>query len=216
MSKIVNEKHLKRLTDFVKPEQVALGGKFNIQERMMSPTILINVKPDEPVMQEEIFGPILVIMTITNLDEAIEFINSRSKPLAMYIFSKSKSVQKRMLNETSSGGVTINDTITHISTENVPFGGVGASGMGSYHGKQGFYTFSHQKGVLVKDSSFLTEMGLSVRYPPYSDTKSNILDVVLKRRRGISLANMKNVGIFFLGILCAYLFQYLWPLLTAK
>lgn len=216
LSKIVNEKQFSRLTNFIKPDQVAIGGKFNLSERMISPTILINVKPDEPVMQEEIFGPILVIMIIKDLDAAIEFINSKDKPLALYIFSNNKNVQKRILNETSAGGVTINDTATHLTTENIPFGGVGASGMGSYHGKHGFTTFSHQKGVLIKDASFVTELGMSLRYPPYSDTKTDLMNFALKKRRGISFSNIKNALIFILGILCAYIFQYLWNILYSK
>lgn len=216
LSKIISEKQFKRLTDFIRPDQVALGGKFNLSERMISPTILINVKPDEPVMQEEIFGPILAIINIKNMDEAINFINSREKPLALYIFSKNKAVQKQILSRTSAGGVTVNDTVTHLTTENIPFGGVGGSGMGAYHGKQGFDTFSHQKGVLFKDSSSFTEMGLTMRYPPYSDKKTNLMVLILKKRKGIPMTHLKTFGIFILGVLCAYLFQYLWRMSCGK
>lgn len=207
LSKIVNEKQFKRLTEFIRPEQIAIGGKFNLSERKISPTILINVNPDDPVMQEEIFGPILVIMNIRNVEEAIDFINSRDKPLALYIFSKNKFVQNQILNRTSAGGVTVNDTATHITTENIPFGGVGASGMGSYHGKQGFDTFSHQKGVLFKDTSYFTELGLSMRYPPYSDRKTDLLIYIVKKRKSLSIRKIQNILIFFLGVLFICLLQ---------
>lgn len=214
LSRIVNDRQFKRLTNFLKPNQIAIGGKFNENDRMIFPTILTNVSPDEPVMQEEIFGPILVIVNVEGVDEAIDFINSREKPLALYIFSKNKSIQKRILKQTSAGGVCINDTVTHISTENLPFGGVGESGTGSYHGERNFLTFSHQKGVLVKDSSYFTELGMSIRYPPYSDSKTSIMNFILKKRRGIVLPT--NFVIFFFGILFAFLLQYLCKLLFQK
>ncbi|KAG5868847.1 hypothetical protein JTB14_031152 [Gonioctena quinquepunctata] len=208
LSKIVTERHFNRLVGFIKSENVAIGGKFNSLERLISPTILINVHTDDPVMQEEIFGPILPIITIKNVEDAIGFINSRDKPLALYIFSKKKEDQKTILYRTSSGGVAVNDTATHLTTENLPFGGVGASGMGGYHGKYGFDTFSHKKGVLVKDFAGFTEMALSLRYPPYSDAKTSIMYSVLKKRRGISLGFMRNIFIFSLGVVFAYGYQY--------
>lgn len=208
LSHIVNEKQFKRLVGFLQQDQIAVGGKTNISEKKIAPTILVDVKPDDPVMREEIFGPILVIMNVKDLDEAIRFINSRDKPLSLYIFTKNKKAQKRILEETSAGGVAINDTATHITTENLPFGGVGASGIGSYHGKQGFITFSHQKGVLVKDDSRLTELAMGMRYPPYTDSKSELMVTVTKKRKGISLGNMRDFGIFCLGILCAYILHY--------
>ncbi|KAJ8916810.1 hypothetical protein NQ315_005817 [Exocentrus adspersus] len=209
LGKIITERHFKRLVEFINPENVAIGGKYNSSARIISPTILINVSPDDPVMTEEIFGPILPIIIIKNAEEAIHFINAREKPLALYIFAKDKSIQNLFLNNTSSGGVAINDTVTHLITENLPFGGVGESGMGSYHGKEGFETFSHQKSVLVKDLTDLTEMTLSVRYPPYSDIKISVLNFLLKKRGGVSFGFLKNCLIFSAGIACAYSLQYI-------
>ncbi|XP_074032091.1 aldehyde dehydrogenase family 3 member B2 isoform X2 [Leptinotarsa decemlineata] len=210
LSKIVTERHFNRLTGFIKSENVAIGGKYNNLERIISPTILINVHPDDPVLQEEIFGPILPIVNVKNVEEAIQFINGRDKPLALYIFAKDRNVRNALLTRTSSGGVAVNDTATHLSTENLPFGGVGFSGMGNYHGKYGFDTFSHKKGVLVKDFAGYTEMALSLRYPPYSRTKTDMMYTVLKKRRGISFGYLKNIFIFSLGVAVAYGFQYFW------
>lgn len=210
MAKIITERHFKRLLDFINPENVAVGGKFDVSERIISPTILIGVSPDDPVMKEEIFGPILPIVNVKDAEEAVSFINEREKPLALYVFAKNKSVQKLFLNGTSSGGVVINDAITHLITENLPFGGVGESGMGSYHGREGFDTFSHQKSVLVKDFADFTELSLTMRYPPYSNRKMNMLNFLLKKRDGISFRFLKNCLIFSMGVACAYGFQCLY------
>lgn len=216
ISKIVKDRHFKRLTDFIRPENVAIGGKYNPLERIIEPTILINVDPSDPVMREEIFGPILPIINVKTVEEAIDFINSRDKPLAFYIFAKNKRVQKMLLEQTSSGGVTINDTITHIMTENVPFGGVGNSGMGAYHGKTGFDTFTHKKAVLVKDISSLSELSYVLRYPPYTDMKTSMLNFILKKRPSISYSLLKNILIFVLGIACAYIFQMLYQMMNTS
>lgn len=209
MTKIISERHFKRLVEFIDPQRVAFGGKFDVSERIISPTVLIDVSPEDPVMREEIFGPILPIINVKDAEEAVEFINAREKPLALYVFSKNKSVQKLFLDGTSSGGVTVNDAVTHLITENLPFGGVGESGMGSYHGKEGFDTFSHQKSVLVKDFANFTELSLAVRYPPYSDRKMNVVNFLLKKRNGVSFGFVKNCLIFSMGIACAYGLQYI-------
>ncbi|XP_060523095.1 aldehyde dehydrogenase, dimeric NADP-preferring-like [Cylas formicarius] len=209
LSKIVSEKHYKRLVGFLRSENIAVGGHCNPQKLLIAPTILINVGPHDQVMEEEIFGPILPILNVLNVREAIDFINSREKPLALYVFSNDKSVQDMFLTETSSGGVAINDTISHISTEGLPFGGVGASGMGSYHGKKGFETFTHQKGVLVKDVGRLTEVAISLRYPPYSDAKTKMINSILKRRRCIPFDVLGKLFLFLLGIAFAFGVQYL-------
>ena len=116
--------------------------------------------------------------------------------------------QKLFLTKTSSGGVTINDTVSHIGTEKLPFGGVGLSGLGNYHGKYGFDTFSHKKGVLLKDFSTISELSLNVRYPPYSDKKTNVINMILKKRRGISLGFLDRVVIFCLGVVLALILQH--------
>lgn len=208
LSRIVSENHYRRLIEFLKNEHVALGGHTNDQDLIMGPTILTDVDPQSPVMDEEIFGPIFPIINIHTAQEAVDFINSREKPLALYIFTKNKRVQNMFLTKTSSGGVSINDTISHISTENLPFGGVGLSGMGNYHGKFGFDTFTHKKGVLLKDMGGISEMALNLRYPPYSNKKTNLINIVLRKRRGIYLGFLDRVFIFLLGVVLAFLLQF--------
>lgn len=209
LSKIVTERHFNRLLNLIQPEKVAIGGVYDKANRLIAPTILRDVSPNDPVMQEEIFGPILPILVVKNVDEAIDYINVRDKPLALYIFSKNKDVQNKILKFTSAGGVAINDTVSHLITENIPFGGVGASGMGAYHGKEGFDTFSHKKGVLIKDVSSLTDLGLEMRYPPYSEKKTSMINFLLKKRKGINIDRLQNFIIFIFGMLFAYLIMYL-------
>lgn len=161
-AQIVNQHHYNRLISLLEGN-IIYGGQVDPETRRISPTLVLNPKSDLSLMQEEIFGPILPIITYTNIDEAIACIQSGNKPLALYLFSKSDKIKDRILTETSSGGVCINDTIMHIVSNELPFGGVGSSGMGSYHGKYGFDTFSHKKSVLRKATWF----DPAVRYPPY-------------------------------------------------
>ncbi|KAF7275509.1 hypothetical protein GWI33_011648 [Rhynchophorus ferrugineus] len=213
LSKIVSQKHFKRLHDFLKLEKVALGGQVNYQDCVIGPTILTDVSPHSLVMEEEIFGPILPIINIKDPEEAIDFINSREKPLAIYLFSDNKNTQNMFLTKTSSGGLTINDTISHIGVENLPFGGVGDSGIGSYHGKYGFDTFTHKKAVLIKNFSGVTEMTLKLRYPPYSEKKTTLLTTVIKKRRGISMKYVPNFLIFVLGMGLSLLLEYFFDII---
>ncbi|KAL3274613.1 hypothetical protein HHI36_015994 [Cryptolaemus montrouzieri] len=203
LSKIVSDNHFKRLIRFLENADVAIGGTYLETSRIINPTILINVKESDPVMKEEIFGPILPILTVENCDEAIKYINDNEKPLALYVFSEDKKVQKKFLEETSSGSVNINDTIMQICTENLPFGGVGSSGMGAYHGEEGFKTFSHQKSVLKTMLSPVTEIFLKPRYPPYNERKINLLNMLVKKRRGIPISYISNTLIFVLGFALA-------------
>jgi aldehyde dehydrogenase (NAD+) len=165
--RIVNDRNFQRIQNFLKDGEIFSGGRTDAKERYIEPTLLRVTSMDKPVMQEEIFGPILPVVTIDDLDEAICFINSRPKPLALYLFSQSSSEREKILEETSSGGACINDVVIHMPSPYFPFGGVGASGMGRYHGKNSFDTFTHQKGVLIKRAW----PDLPVRYPPYTDTK---------------------------------------------
>ncbi|KAJ8956619.1 hypothetical protein NQ318_013972 [Aromia moschata] len=200
LSRIVTERHFRRLVKFITFENVAIGGSYDETERIISPTVLINVSADDPIMKEEIFGPILPIVNVKDAGEAIDFINSKEKPLALYIFSKKKDVQKMFLTKTSAGTVCVNETITQLTTENLPFGGVGSSGMGNYHGKYGFDTFSHHKAVLVKDYSMFTDISLSLRNPPYTPMKENMINFLVKRRRGIQFRYIQYVCVFILGM----------------
>jgi len=163
--RIINEKHFDRLVSLINKSQVVFGGDFNKNDKYISPTIIDNVKSEDAIMQEEIFGPIIPILEYTEISEVIDFINSRPKPLALYFFSKDKQMIKRVLKEVSFGGGTINDVIIHAGSKHLPFGGVGNSGMGSYHGKKSFDTFTHYKSI-VKNIFF---PDIKLRYPPYKN-----------------------------------------------
>lgn len=167
--RIINDKHFNRIKNLMEGENIVVGGYVDEGERFISPTILDNVSLDAPVMGEEIFGPILPIIEYEKLEDAINIINDRSKPLSLYIFSSSKTVQDKIIKNTSSGGVCINSTLIHMTTNYLPFGGVGESGMGNYHGKASFDTFSHNKSVL-KSSRFID----TKVYPPYNMTLNKI------------------------------------------
>lgn len=146
--RIVNERHFDRLTGLLDSGRTVTGGAHDRDTKYIAPTVLADVAPDAPVMGEEIFGPILPLVTVDGLDEAIGFINDRDKPLALYAFTDSPAVRDRLLAETSSGGVGIGLPLAHLTVSDLPFGGVGESGMGSYHGRYSLETFSHRKAVL--------------------------------------------------------------------
>ena len=167
-ARIINERHFNRLLHLMKRGRILYGGNTRKKDLYIAPTIIDQVSPDDPVMQEEIFGPILPLIEYDDIDEAIAFVNQRPRPLALYCFSENKEIQDRVLQETSSGGGCINDTISHIGSQELPFGGIGESGMGAYHGKASFDTFTHQRGILFRSN--LVDMPL--RYPPYRDRVS--------------------------------------------
>ena len=148
--RIVNEKHAERLAGLLDSGRTYMGGRADTSERYISPTILLDVEPDSPVMQEEIFGPILPILAVEDLDGAIDFINARPKPLALYAFTEDAEVRAQVQERTSSGGLGFNLVVAQLSVSTLPFGGVGGSGMGRYHGEFGMQTFSHEKSVLRK------------------------------------------------------------------
>ncbi|MES9524394.1 aldehyde dehydrogenase family protein [Streptomyces capoamus] len=148
--RIVNERHFDRLSGLLGSGRVAVGGVGDRAARYLAPTVLADVDPGSPVMQEEIFGPILPIVTVADLDEAIAFINDRDKPLALYVFSESDRTRERIAAETSSGGLGHGLPLAHLTVSDLPFGGVGESGMGNYHGRYSIETFSHRKAVLAK------------------------------------------------------------------
>ncbi|WP_016951420.1 aldehyde dehydrogenase family protein [Anabaena sp. PCC 7108] len=162
-ARIIHQKQFARLVNFLKCGEIIVGGETDPEQLYIAPTIIDHVSLEDSVMQEEIFGPILPIIAYTDIDEAIDLINSRPKPLALYLFSQNQNLQKRVLQETSSGGVCINDTVMQFGISSLPFGGVGDSGIGSYHGKASFDTFSHYKSVL-RNSFWLD---LNWRYAPY-------------------------------------------------
>lgn len=151
--RIINERHFDRLRGLLGSGRVVVGGASDRTTRYIAPTVLADVDPKSPVMQEEIFGPILPIVTVAGLDEAIGFINDRDKPLALYVFTESEETRARIAAETSSGGLGHGLPLAHLTVSDLPFGGVGESGMGSYHGRYSIETFSHRKAVLAKPLS---------------------------------------------------------------
>ncbi|UYV63905.1 ALDH3A2 [Cordylochernes scorpioides] len=206
LARIVNAKHFKRLQRLMASGKAVIGA--TPATVTSTPTVLTNVHSDDIVMQEEIFGPILPILTVFDEDEAINFINSQPKPLALYIFSRSTSVINKFVSTTSSGSVCINDTVMQMALYDLPFGGVGASGYGRYHGMSSFKTFSNQKSVLDRSSNFIVETISKNRYPPYSSFKLRILQLLLKRYRIPTLSRRFIIACSFtLGALAGALVQ---------
>ena len=177
--RIVNRKHFDRLTAYLACGQVAFGGQYDARDLYLAPTLLTGAPADAPVMQEEIFGPILPVLEFTTLDEALASLRDRPTPLALYLFTKDRATQERVLAETRSGGVCLNDTVTHMVGNDLPFGGLGESGLGAYHGQASFDCFAHWRSVLRR--SFAIDPKL--RYPPPR----------------ISLATLKRALRFMLG-----------------
>ncbi|OJY39854.1 aldehyde dehydrogenase family protein [Pseudonocardia sp. 73-21] len=171
--RIVNARQAARIAGLLDDHggRIAYGGAVDVEALTGQPTIVVDPRPDSPLMTEEIFGPILPVLTVEDLDTAIRFVNDRPKPLAVYLFSRSKGVAKRVTAEISSGGTVINHLMFHVLVPQLPFGGVGRSGMGAYHGRWGFETFSHRKSVLTKP----TRPDLSLIYPPYTAKAEKLL-----------------------------------------
>jgi len=163
---IVNSRHYDRIKNLMKDEKFLTGGECNEAQRKIAPTLIDLKSDDSPLMKDEIFGPLLPVKSYNHISEALDFINKRPKPLALYVFSKDKRTQQAFLSGTSSGGLVFNDVMVHLGVTDLPFGGVGDSGIGSYHGKHGFDAFSHHKSVLRRP--FWGENKL--RYPPYKKT----------------------------------------------
>ncbi|XP_043490906.1 aldehyde dehydrogenase, dimeric NADP-preferring isoform X5 [Polistes fuscatus] len=204
--RIINENHLQRLKNYLSGNgKVAIGGDYDLAEKYISPTVLIDVRPTDPVMQDEIFGPILPIINVDNAYEAIRFINSRDAPLVLYIFSKDKGVQNLIINQTNSGSVCVNDTLSQYCVDTLPFGGVGNSGMGAYHGKYSFDTFVHKKGCLIKNFNIIGEKLASCRYPPYTDRKLSLLQMLVAKRPDIpGIKYLPHLIMFGLGVLATF------------
>jgi len=177
--RIVNRRHFDRLVKLLSHGRVAHGGQYDEHDLYIGPTIMTEVDRQSPLMEEEIFGPILPVIPFDNLDEVLQTLAQKPQPLALYLFTRDPDVQKRVVAETSSGGVCVNDTVSHILGKDLPFGGVGLSGMGAYHGKTGFDCFTHYKSVMRRG----TWIDPSLRYPPAS----------------ISLPTLKRVYRYLLG-----------------
>jgi aldehyde dehydrogenase (NAD+) len=162
-ARIINQKQFDRLVELLSDGKIALGGEVDAETRYIAPTVLDLTSLDVPVMQDEIFGPLLPVVTYQDISEAIAIVNQRPKPLALYLFSRNKNLQQRVLQETSSGSACINDTVMQFAVPALPFGGVGHSGMGKYHGKASFDAFSHYKSILYRSLA----IEIKLRYPPY-------------------------------------------------
>ena len=176
MCRIISEKHYLKKKALLEGQKAAIGGSFDDSERFIEPTLLIDVDPDSPVMKEEIFAPILPVITFSDIDEAIDFVRSREKPLAFYLFTSDPDTERKVLGSCSFGGGCINDTIIHLATPYMGFGGVGNSGMGQYHGKLSFDTFTHYRSIVKKAYS----PDLKMRYLPYTDSNFNMIRKFLK------------------------------------
>jgi aldehyde dehydrogenase (NAD+) len=174
-AQIINDKHLDRLISMIDPAKVFTGGKYDRSNRVLAPTILNNISIDDPIMEDEIFGPVLPVLTYENINDVIRYVKSRPKPLALYLFTESSRLGKQVLEEVSFGGGGINEVLMHFSNDNLPFGGVGNSGMGSYHGEAGFSSFTHYKSILKKNTLF----ELPLKYYPYRKWKFSLLKRIM-------------------------------------
>ncbi len=176
MPVIISEKHFARVTGLLKGEKAVIGGGSDPVHRFVEPTVLVDITPDSPIMQEEIFGPILPVMAYKDLGTCISFIRSRPKPLALYLFTQTREVEQRILDTCSFGGGCINDTIIHLANPLLGFGGVGHSGMGSYHGKLSYDTFTHYRSIVRKS----TWIDLPMRYHPYKEKNFKLIRMLMK------------------------------------
>ena len=174
--KIINQKHFDRLLGLLDQSKLVLGGESDPSSLRIAPSVLDGVTEEDPVMQEEIFGPILPVLTVDSMDQAIAFVRDRPRPLALYLFTSDWEVERRVLGALSFGGGCVNDTILHLASPRLPFGGVGDSGMGAYHGRESFRTFSHQKSILKTPVRF----DMPLRYPPYTAWKEKWARRLLK------------------------------------
>ena len=174
--RIINEEHAERLRQLIDPDKVVVGGDYNIKQKYIAPTILDGVEWNDRIMEEEIFGPILPLLEYENLDEVISHIKNKQKPLAIYVFTKDRIAGKKIIDNISYGGGCINDVLVHVGNPHLPFGGVGTSGIGSYHGKRSFDTFSHMKSILQRNMS----MESDIMYPPYTAKKLGMIKKFLK------------------------------------
>lgn len=176
MVTIISDKHYRRKKEMLENQNIVYGGKFSDDRRFIEPSIIVDADPDSLIMQEEIFAPILPVITWKEISEAVEFVRSRPKPLALYLFTRDKYAEETVLGSCSFGGGCINDTIVHLATPYMGFGGVGNSGMGQYHGKKSFDTFTHYRSILKKS----TLIDIPLRYHPYDEKKFKMIKKFLK------------------------------------
>jgi aldehyde dehydrogenase (NAD+) len=174
--RIINSGKTSRMESLIQSGKVITGGYTNVEKCYVSPTVITEVKPDDPVMKEEIFGPVLPVISFTDFSEVYSIIELNPKPLATYIFTRNKKLAREFLSKTQSGTAAVNDTVMQIVSSHLPFGGIGPSGMGRYHGKKSFETFSNMRSVLDKSNL----IDIFIKYPPYTKFKENIIKILLR------------------------------------
>ncbi len=174
--KMINRKHFERVYGLIDRDKLVFGGETEEEALRIAPAVLGDVTGEDAVMQEEIFGPVLPVLTVDSMEEALEFVRERPRPLALYLFTGDRKTERRFLERLSFGGGCINDTVIHLATSGMGFGGVGASGMGSYHGRKSFETFSHEKSVVKK----YTWLDLPMRYQPYTALKERLVRMFVR------------------------------------
>ena len=174
--KMINRKHFERVCGLIDRDKLVFGGETEEEALRIAPAVLGDVTGEDAVMQEEIFGPVLPVLTVDSVEEALEFVRERPRPLALYLFTGDRKTERRFLERLSFGGGCINDTVIHLATSGMGFGGVGASGMGSYHGRKSFETFSHEKSVVKK----YTWLDLPMRYQPYTALKERLVRMFVR------------------------------------
>jgi len=201
LSRIVNQRHFKRLVGLLEGSsgKAVIGGNYDEEELYMDVTLLVDVSPEDAVMKEEIFGPIMPVVCVKNPQEAIDFINEREKPLSLYVFTENPAVHEKFVAETSSGSVGVNDCLMQMTVEDLPFGGVGSSGMGAYRGRESFETFSHHKSLLIKNTKAMGEAIGGVRYPPFDYSNLWKLQALLRARELPSVTGLFK-GMIGLGV----------------
>ncbi|CAH2042172.1 unnamed protein product, partial [Iphiclides podalirius] len=206
LCRIINSRHFGRLQALLdaSKDKIAIGGGSDPKERFIEPTVVANVKEGDKIMEDEIFGPILPIVPVENAYEAIKFINAREHPLVLYLFSNQRNIHALFNEQTRSGSFCVNDTIMFYGVDTLPFGGVGSSGMGAYHGKATFDTFTHKKSCLVKNFAAIGEKLGSMRYPPYTEGKLNKISKLMEKRSLPSLKFLPYLLTFALGAGVSY------------
>ncbi|KAI7858523.1 Aldehyde/histidinol dehydrogenase [Circinella umbellata] len=197
--RIVNHRQfdrLQRILESTEGDKIVVGGQTDRENLFISPTIVSPVTADDPnLMQDEIFGPILPVVVVKNLNEAVNIINSKDKPLAMYIFAGKSEHYNFIMDKTNSGGTLVNDTLMHLQEMSLPFGGVGPSGMGNYHGDKSFDTFTHERSTMIKSTSL--ESANQARYPPYTDSKKQLMSVMVFGLPAAAGAKIKTISTVF-------------------
>ncbi len=201
-ARIINTRQYDALIKYFEDGEAVIGGQSNRDELFIAPTILKNVSPDSPVMQNEIFGPILPILPVKDMDEALQFVQEREKPLAFYIFSEDRDTIHKVLSSSTSGGVCVNETMNHLAVPGLPFGGVGNSGMGKYHGEWGFREFSNARAVLDHATGF----DPAVRYPPYAGDKLERMKKLMSMRIPAALEGLTGR---LLGVMGEFILKFI-------